>query len=279
MLLTGAAAAPAPGASPVPEMRIHPALKEAKVLFEKREWDAAELSYLKAAESPRVEDRIQAYEGLQHLYKKIRLSKKAFRAARALEEEKKFVSRLIPDDSSSYEIYTVKKGDAYSRIAVKRRISVEWLTRANGGKVLKVGDKIRIPRYRDRLVVDKKEKKMYWLRGKKTVKIYPVSVGRVGSETPEGEFEVVSKVAHPVWYWEKKVIPADSPQNLLGTRWLGLNHKGYGIHGTRNPESIGAARSHGCIRMHNKDVEEIFPWIPQGTKVIIHDGHRDVPGA
>ena len=88
-------------------------------------------------------------------------------------------------------------------------------------------------------------------------------------ETPEGKFKVTTKVPHPVWYHEKKQIPPDSPENLLGTRWLGLDKKGYGIHGTRNPESINEAASHGCVRMYNHDVEELFEWIPVGTPVSI----------
>jgi lipoprotein-anchoring transpeptidase ErfK/SrfK len=88
-------------------------------------------------------------------------------------------------------------------------------------------------------------------------------------ETPEGKFTIVNKVEDPIWYKLDKQYPPGSPKNLLGTRWMGLNQKGYGIHGTRNPKSIGMALSHGCIRMHNRDVEELFAWIPIGTKVII----------
>jgi lipoprotein-anchoring transpeptidase ErfK/SrfK len=55
--------------------------------------------------------------------------------------------------------------------------------------------------------------------------------------------------------------------NPVGTRWIGLSVKGYGIHGTDNPRSIGYARSHGCIRLHNRDVEELFERVRAGDAV------------
>ena len=60
---------------------------------------------------------------------------------------------------------------------------------------------------------------------------------------------------------------------MLGTRWLGFAEKGeyqsYGIHGTNDPNSIGRNVSNGCVRMLNKDVEEIFSMLQIGDKVQI----------
>ena len=139
----------------------------------------------------------------------------------------------------------------------------------NENKRLVLGEIIKLPRLRDSLIVDKQQKKLIWKRGSEILKTYPISVGRQGTETPEGEYRIVEKVKDPTWYWMKEAIPAHSPKNLLGTRWLGLNHRGYGIHGTRTPKSIGTAASHGCIRMFNRDVEELFSWVPVGAKVLI----------
>jgi lipoprotein-anchoring transpeptidase ErfK/SrfK len=58
--------------------------------------------------------------------------------------------------------------------------------------------------------------------------------------------------------------------NPLGTRWMGLGYKGYGIHGTNVPSSIGKAASHGCIRMRQHDVEELFALVDVGTTVELH---------
>jgi lipoprotein-anchoring transpeptidase ErfK/SrfK len=62
--------------------------------------------------------------------------------------------------------------------------------------------------------------------------------------------------------------------NPVGTRWLGLNRKGYGIHGTNNPRSIGKRASHGCVRMRNRDVEDLFARVAVGDVVELH-GERD----
>lgn len=244
-------------------------LQEALQQFQNGQWDAAEISYLEAAKSPSVEDRIRAYEGLDALYRKVRLFKKAARAQSRLSEEKKFHEKLSPSAPRYYRSYQVREGDSYWKISRKQKVSEEWLKRANGSKDLLAGAAIKLPKIPYVLIVDKSKKKLLWKRGEETLKEYPISIGRKGMETPEGEFRVAHKIKNPAWYWMKEVIPPGSPKNLLGTRWLGLNTKGLGIHGTRNPESIGEAQSHGCIRMFNHDVEELFAWVPLDTRVLI----------
>jgi lipoprotein-anchoring transpeptidase ErfK/SrfK len=65
-------------------------------------------------------------------------------------------------------------------------------------------------------------------------------------------------------------VIAPGPQNPIGTRWIGLNQKGYGIHGTDEPSSIGYAKSHGCIRLRNADVERLFERVRPGDVVELH---------
>lgn len=88
-------------------------------------------------------------------------------------------------------------------------------------------------------------------------KTYRIAVGKSETPTPIGEWNVVWKD----YNWGTG----------FGTRWMGLNVPWgiYGIHGTNKPWSIGQFASHGCIRMRNKDVEELFEWIPIGTPVRI----------
>ena len=69
------------------------------------------------------------------------------------------------------------------------------------------------------------------------------------------------------------MIPAGK-DNPVGTRWVGLTLKGYGIHGTNAPGSIGRAASHGCIRLRNRDVERLFTMLRIGDRVQIR-GERD----
>jgi L,D-transpeptidase ErfK/SrfK len=98
------------------------------------------------------------------------------------------------------------------------------------------------------------------------VKVFPVAVGKPSSPSPTGTFEIVSRVVDPTWYGPHQVV-APGPSNPLGTRWLGLSEKGYGIHGTNAPGSIGKSASHGCIRMRKHDIEELFNVVRVGDKV------------
>lgn len=88
-------------------------------------------------------------------------------------------------------------------------------------------------------------------------KNYTVAIGKYETPSPVGEFKVL---------WKET-----APGGAFGSRWMGLNVPWgtYGIHGTNRPWTIGYAASHGCFRMFNHDVEEIFPWIEVGTPVII----------
>jgi lipoprotein-anchoring transpeptidase ErfK/SrfK len=102
---------------------------------------------------------------------------------------------------------------------------------------------------------------------------FPVAVGAAVSPSPTGEFEIVSRVANPTYY-HQGVVMAAGRDNPVGTRWLGLNAKGYGIHGTNAPRSIGHATSHGCIRLTNRDVERLYAMLRVGDIVEIR-GERD----
>ena len=102
---------------------------------------------------------------------------------------------------------------------------------------------------------------------------FPVAVGAAHSPSPRGTFQIVSRVANPTYYHSGAVIPGGK-NNPVGTRWLGLSRKGFGIHGTNAPNSIGYAASHGCIRLRNRDMERLFPLLHVGDAVEIH-GERD----
>ncbi|HWZ44358.1 MAG TPA: L,D-transpeptidase [Candidatus Saccharimonadales bacterium] len=105
------------------------------------------------------------------------------------------------------------------------------------------------------------------------VKVYPIAIGAPGTPSPTGDYTIISHVADPVYQHEgKTVLPGKS--NPVGSRWMGLSLKGYGIHGTNVQSSIGKAASHGCFRMKRKDVEELFTLVKVGDIVSIH-GERD----
>lgn len=98
------------------------------------------------------------------------------------------------------------------------------------------------------------------------LKTYPVAIGKPSTPSPLGSYRIVNQIDHPTWCAHGNSV-APGPQNPLGTRWIGLSKSGYGIHGTNEPDSIGKAISHGCIRMRNKDVEELFALVAPGLTV------------
>jgi hypothetical protein len=117
------------------------------------------------------------------------------------------------------------------------------------------------------------DRKLAVLEGDDVLATFPIAVGAAISPSPTGEFQIVSRVANPTYYHPGKVIPSGKG-NPLGTRWLGLSLKGYGIHGTNAPKSVGHAASHGCIRLRNRDMERLFTLLRVGDAVVIR-GERD----
>lgn len=117
-----------------------------------------------------------------------------------------------------------------------------------------------------RIVVSLPDRKVALFEDGRVVKIYPIAVGKRSTPSPRGSFHIASRVVKPTWYQPGIAVPA-GPANPLGTRWMGLGFKGYGIHGTNRPRSIGKAASHGCIRMRNQDVEDLFERVEVGDPV------------
>lgn len=101
------------------------------------------------------------------------------------------------------------------------------------------------------------------------VKSYRIAVGKRSTPTPLGAFRIANQAKNPAWYGPNKEVVKPGRNNPVGTRWIGLDKKGYGIHGTNAPHSIGRAASHGCIRMRNSDVEDLFTRVRIGDEVEI----------
>ena len=119
-------------------------------------------------------------------------------------------------------------------------------------------------------MVDKSQNTLTLKTQDEIIKTYIVSTGKDNS-TPTGNFKIINKLKNPTWFKTGAVIPSDSPENILGSRWLGFNIKGYGIHGTTEPDNLGKQVTSGCIRMKNSEVEELYDIVPEGTEVIIVD--------
>ncbi len=116
------------------------------------------------------------------------------------------------------------------------------------------------------IVVSLEDHKLALLEDGQVMKVYTVAVGKPSSPSPVGSFTIARRVKNPTYSHDGVIIPA-GPHNPVGTRWMGLSARGYGIHGTNEPKSIGKASSHGCIRMAKADLEELYPLVSVGDTV------------
>jgi len=116
------------------------------------------------------------------------------------------------------------------------------------------------------IVVNKTKRILTLYQDTGVIKKYPVAVGNPHTLTKSGKFYINMKIIDPDWGGGgfAKPVKGGTPENPLGSRWLGINRTdgSYGIHGTNSFYSIGKFVSHGCIRMQNYCVEELFPLVP-----------------
>ncbi len=126
------------------------------------------------------------------------------------------------------------------------------------------------------IVIHRALNRLVLFRGSHWVRAFPVATGQAIYPTPLGRWHIVVKEKNPWWYpptqdaWAKGLKPVPpGPGNPLGTRWMGLNAPGVGIHGTDEPWSIGHSESHGCIRMQVPDAEWLYNRVRVGTPVFI----------
>ena len=117
-----------------------------------------------------------------------------------------------------------------------------------------------------RIVVSIPDHKLALLEGERVVKVYNVAVGAAVSPSPDGEFRIAQRLENPTYY-KPGVVIGPGKDNPLGPRWIGLDVKGFGIHGTNRPDSIGKNASHGCIRLRNRDIEDLFARVRVGDRV------------
>jgi lipoprotein-anchoring transpeptidase ErfK/SrfK len=128
-----------------------------------------------------------------------------------------------------------------------------------------------------RIVVVQSEHRLYFYSNGKLKKTYPVATGQAAYPTPNGTTSVVWMTKNPTWTppdspWAAGAKPvAPGPDNPVGMRWIGTGFSGVGIHGVPASEdySIGTYASHGCIRMYEWDVEQLYDMVTVGMPIII----------
>jgi hypothetical protein len=179
---------------------------------------------------------------------------------------------------------TVEKGD--SLISIRKRVLKEHpelvictglIERANElrGGVVHPGQVLRIPTERARILVSIGAHWAFFMLGEHAAAAWEVGVGKAGSETRPGSYVVGEKSTEPMWFRPGgKPVPFGDPENPLGTRWIAWrlpdgSSSGFGFHGTKDPESIGQDQSQGCVRMLNRDVEELFEVLPKDAAILV----------
>jgi lipoprotein-anchoring transpeptidase ErfK/SrfK len=128
------------------------------------------------------------------------------------------------------------------------------------------------------VVVKTGQRRLYYVLGDGKAVSYPVGVGRAGKAWT-GTAIIMGKYIKPGWSPPAEirrdrpnlpqVIPGGSPSNPMGAAALTLSEGEYAIHGTNNPGSIGGFVSYGCIRMHNRDVLDLYDRVGFGTRVVV----------
>lgn len=175
----------------------------------------------------------------------------------------------------------VEEGVPWWAVAAVNRL--EDPDRILAGQTLDVDTRHIVPALvDDGLVINIPEAALYCFAGSRLVARYPVGLGRPSWPTPTGSFQVLFRERHPTWNVPPSIqeerrrsgrvvidkVPP-GPENPLGQYWIQLSVPGYGLHGTPVSASVGRFVSHGCIRLRQDDIRDLFGFVKPGTAVNI----------
>ncbi|MFH1453094.1 MAG: L,D-transpeptidase family protein [Armatimonadota bacterium] len=189
----------------------------------------------------------------------------------------------IPNIFGNKTSYTAEKNISLFNVARPNKVAIDHIMMANKINSLYInkGKEIIMPTFwipplaniEEGLVLNLPERSIYLYKNNEVVAVYPVAIGALGWNTPTGSYSLAVKQKNPTWFppsWANVSHPVyPGPNNPLGDRWMGLSRNGYGIHGTNNPQSIGLAASHGCIRMYTENARELFEQVAVGMPIKI----------
>lgn len=192
------------------------------------------------------------------------------------------VRPMVGEDSQ----YVAKEGDTLLTIAQSHGLAIDHLAFANGYPITACniipGSSITIPGRRvlpanpprDGLVLNIPERGLFFFKDGQFQGFFPAAVGQPPKfPTPCGNFSIIEKQVDPWWYppsWAKDRTPVPpGPENPLGDRWIGLSATRVGIHGTDDPDDIGAGQTHGCIRLYPEEVRKLYPLVYVGMPIRI----------
>ncbi|MEI6444685.1 MAG: L,D-transpeptidase [Nostocales cyanobacterium ELA583] len=128
---------------------------------------------------------------------------------------------------------------------------------------------------RTQVIVDLSDRRVYVSQDNEIIASYPIAIGKKGWETPTGNFKILHKEHDPIWRHPiTGAVFAGGTDSPLGDRWIGFWSDGrneLGFHGTPNVDLVGAAVSHGCLRMRNSDVRMLYSQVNIGTEVSVRE--------
>ncbi len=173
--------------------------------------------------------------------------------------------------------YSIQSGDNLTDIGIKLNTTQGLLTRANDitdPSKLHLGQMLKYTPKDFRIVIERSTCRLFLMDNQGPFKRYYTGLGMEGHETTLGTYTIGSKQKDPTWFpANRPSVPPGDPENELGSRWMPMVPAGeglpsdLGIHGTVAPDSIGLYQSHGCPRMHNAEVEELYDLVVRSTPV------------
>ena len=183
---------------------------------------------------------------------------------------------LVPN-VEAFEVASVKDIEPGSETARQAVNEIEYQPETEAPKP---GENAGAPRNVS-IKIDTKTNMLSVFDAEKLIAAYPVTVGSQHTASPIGDWKVMRITKMPTFRYDKEMLQhgkrsgnfyllPPGPRNPVGVMWIALNKKGIGIHGTDNPDSIGRAASHGCIRLANWDVVRLATKIKPGDSVSIH---------
>lgn len=206
----------------------------------------------------------------------------ARRLLSAIADDTLFAGRPLEGDALT-EWYTVRRGDVLAKIARRAKLQTAALVLVNrlgDPGSLQVGQRLLVPQGPFDAIVYKSAYRMDLYLRDQFVRSYPVGLG-TDNGTPTGKWRVKTTLANPTYYPpetapDRRVIGPNDPNNPLGEYWIGLEgiegaavgRRGFGIHGTIEPDSIGRDASLGCIRLHNDDVAVVFKLLVDNASTV-----------
>ena len=205
-----------------------------------------------------------------------------------------FVEEIPTDYAEMAQMKRLSYTSPVEFLSEKFHIHPDLLKALNPGAQLTEGSAIFVPNVRDNAAKEKVEsievdKKLSTVRGYsadgKLVVSYPATIGSRDTPSPEGTMKVKGIAENPTYSYRPEVnfqqgdntepleLPS-GPNNPVGSVWIDLTKKTYGIHGTPDPENIGKTASHGCVRLTNWDAEELAKLVKPGVKVTFVSGKQ-----